>query len=83
MSKLIESSPNVSFKIVRSPTRRLWFHIYTCPKIKVTVHKISAEMITVEAMGMTSIYIDEDLLKGRTPEIHIQISRHVRKDGNR
>ena len=51
--------------------------------IKVTVHKISAEMmIIVEAMGMTSIYTD-DLLKGRTPEIHIQISRHVRRDGNR
>ena len=52
--------------------------------IKVTVHKISAEMmIIVEAMGMTSIYTDDDLLKGRTPEIHIQISRHVRRDGNR
>ena len=52
--------------------------------MEVTVHKISAEMmIKVEAMGMTSIYTDEDFLIGRTPEIHIQISRHVRKDGNR
>ena len=59
--------------------------IYThAQKNKVTVHKISAEvMITVEAVGMTSIYTDDDLLKGRTPEIHIQISRHVRRDGNR
>ena len=52
--------------------------------MEVTVHKISAEiMIRVDVMGMTSIYTDEDLLKGRTSEIHIQISRHVRKDGNR
>ena len=40
-------------------------------------------MIRVDVMGTTSIYTDGDLLKGRTPEIHIQISRHVRKDGNR
>ena len=58
-------------------------HICMPKKNKVTVHKISAEvMITVETVGMTSIYTD-GLLKGRTPEIHIQISRHVRRDGNR
>ena len=77
--------PKLILKSVGLPRAHLGFiYTHTQVMIRVTVHKISAEMmIKVEAMGMTSIYTDEDLLKGRTSEIHIQISRHVRKDGNR
>ena len=76
--------PKLILKSIGLPRAHLGFiYKHAQMMIKVTVHKISAEMITVEALGMTRIYKDDDQLKGRTPEIHIQISRHVRKDGNR
>ena len=53
--------PKLILKSIGLPRAHLGF-IYTHTQVMiVTVHKISAEMlIAVEAMGITSIYTDDD-----------------------
>ena len=54
--------PKLILKSIGLPRAHLGFiYTHTQVMIRVTVHKISAEMlIAVEAMGITSIYTDDD-----------------------